>query len=96
MPRTPLEQRLRHHVATLAGEIGPRGLFAPERLDAAERYIANQLSGMGYTVTREPVHAADGLSHNLVVERPGNDAGGGVYLAGAHYDSVATTPASMT
>ncbi|MDH4229168.1 MAG: M28 family peptidase [Nitrospirota bacterium] len=91
MPDPHLESRLRGHVQRLAGEIGPRGLFRPEALTAAENYIRDTWEQMGHAVTREPVAAANGLSHNLIVERPGS-VNGNLWLVGAHYDTVATTP----
>lgn len=87
-----LEQRLSGHVSALADGIGPRGLFAPEALAQAQKYIHDQLEDMGYTVRREPVAAEQGLSHNLVVERTGSHPDAGIWLPGAHYDTVEGTP----
>jgi len=86
-----LESRLRGHVNTLC-KIGPRGLFAQERLHAATHYLCIQLNEMGYTVGLEPVECPDGLSHNVIAEFPGSETPKNVWLAGAHYDTVATTP----
>ncbi|MDH5525832.1 MAG: M20/M25/M40 family metallo-hydrolase [Nitrospirota bacterium] len=90
-----LEQRLRRHVDRLAGEIGPRGLFAPAAYRAAADYIDAELASGGYEVTREPVPAPkdmpDAVCHNLVAERPGTDPAG-IWLIGAHYDTVPGTP----
>jgi Zn-dependent M28 family amino/carboxypeptidase len=86
-----LDSRLKRHVHTLC-EIGPRGLFAQERLHAATHYICQELNDMGYTVGLEPVECPDGLSHNVIAEFPGSETPNNVWLAGAHYDTVATTP----
>jgi len=86
-----LESRLRGHVKTLC-EIGPRGLFSQAQLHAATHYICIQLNEMGYTVGLEPVESADGLSHNVIAAFPGSESPNNVWIAGAHYDTVATTP----
>ncbi|MFQ5508268.1 MAG: M20/M25/M40 family metallo-hydrolase [Leptospirillia bacterium] len=87
-----LEQRLTDHVRALADHIGPRGLFAPEALSAAADLIEGCFESMGYSVWREPVDAPGGLSHNIVAERPGTEPDPGVWLVGAHYDTVEGTP----
>jgi hypothetical protein len=45
-----LEDRLRQHVAWLAGEIGERNVFHPQSLHDAERYIHEVWSGQGHRV----------------------------------------------
>ncbi|MBI5135749.1 MAG: M20/M25/M40 family metallo-hydrolase [Nitrospirae bacterium] len=92
MNPTPLADRLRDHVRFLADGVGPRGLFAPDALAAAADGLATRLEGMGYPVRREAAHAAEGLSHNLVAERAGAGHNPDVWLVGAHYDTVPTTP----
>lgn len=76
----------------LAGEIGPRGMFRPHALRAAAEYIRGEMQRMGYAVTAEPVIASGRVSHNLIAERPGTEPDGGIWLAAAHYDTVASTP----
>ncbi len=89
-----LAARLRDHVTTLADTIGPRGLFDPPALHRAEGWIAEQLAAMGHTVGREPVTAAEGISHNVMVEISGQPLNKqpGIWIVGAHYDTVADTP----
>ena len=87
-----LEERLRRHVARLAGEIGPRGIFRPEALAAAADYIESEWRAQGYAVARQTYDAVGVACSNLSVEIPGAARPEEILLVGAHYDTVESTP----
>lgn len=84
------------HVETLAKTIGPRHMGAPDRLNAAIKYIEGTLgpANLGYNVARHTYKIGDADCHNLVVQIISTDPARGheIVLVGAHYDTVLTTP----
>ena len=100
-PMPPLQEResqlaeaLRRDVVTLAEEIGVRCIDEYENLTAAEAFIENSLSEMGYAVRRQEFEAEGVTCANLDVEIPGTGEGGEIIVVGAHYDSVPYSPAA--
>ncbi|HYE98974.1 MAG TPA: M20/M25/M40 family metallo-hydrolase [Planctomycetota bacterium] len=85
-----LADRLHRHVDRLAGLIGPRHHGRPQALEAAVRLIETEFSAAGYRVERETYVAGGREVSNLVAELKGE--GPGVVVAGAHYDTVPSTP----
>ncbi|HEY0008532.1 MAG TPA: M28 family peptidase [Tepidisphaeraceae bacterium] len=85
-------ERLRRHVDVLAEIIGERHTGRPANLDAARRYIADQLVEMGYDVHRQafPVSGREGV--NLSVTLSSQKPRRSVLIIGAHYDTVRGTP----
>jgi Zn-dependent M28 family amino/carboxypeptidase len=92
-----LEDRLRRHVAHLAGTIGERNVTRPAALAAARDYIEAAFADQGLTVIRQ-TYAVEGIAcSNLEVTIPGGarpDARlpGPMLLIGAHYDTVRGSP----
>ncbi len=87
-----LEERLRRHVAALAGEIGERHVWRAAALQAAAGYIRSQLGAAGVRVQAQ-AYETHGLScENLEAVIPGASLAGQIILVGAHYDSVAGSP----
>lgn len=85
-------ERLRRHVYALAGEIGERNVFRPQRLRAAEAYIRAALADQGYAV-RAQSYAVRGIeSAKLEATLTGSGAAHEVLVVGAHYDSVRGSP----
>lgn len=83
---------LRRHVGTLAGEIGERHVGRPVALAAAERYIARELTDLGYVVVAQR-YAAEGVDcANLEVVIPGASVPSEIVVVGAHYDTVPGSP----
>ncbi len=80
---------LRRIVEFLSREIGVRTYRDHERLDSAARYIADQFTAFGYSVTRQPFSFSGNTYHNIIAELKGK--GPGVLIVGAHYDTVRTT-----
>lgn len=86
----PDTERMRAHVAKLAGDIGPRrqGTQA-ER--AAAAYVREQLASYGYAVRTESFTLPNRLtSANVIAKLPGTTEA--VLLIGAHMDSVSASP----
>jgi Zn-dependent M28 family amino/carboxypeptidase len=86
------QDRIRAHVARLAGEIGERNVFKPAALHAAADYIRSEWTGMGYEVAIQRYQAARVLSENIEVTRTGRSRPREIVLVGAHYDSVQGSP----
>ena len=87
-----LTDRLRHHVQTLAGEIGERNVWRPKALRAAADYIRGEFAELGYEVA---IHSyqAEGLGcDNIEVVVPGGLRNSEIIIAGAHYDTVPGGP----
>ncbi len=80
--------RLKNHVAILAGSIGERNIWQQNQLNAAAKYIENTLTNFGYEVSIQEF-ACKGLKvKNLEVERIGTSSSKDIVVVGAHYDSV--------
>ena len=83
---------LRHHVFTLAEEIGERNIFKPQALHDAERYIKETWQAMDYEVQSQ-IYEVNGVrSANLEITIPGSHKANEILLVGAHYDSVRGSP----
>ncbi len=81
---------LRRHGEALCLDIGERTL-ASGGLERAERYVSDQLSGMGYAVSRQTYGYRGRTVANLICEAGPPDHARGYYLVGAHYDTVPGT-----
>jgi len=88
-----LQAQLLRHVSAIAGE---RNWRRPEALEAAAMYIEGQLKAMGYRIIRQEVPSKSGPVRNIEVRLEGapGQAGKGVVVIGAHYDSAQNTPAA--
>jgi Zn-dependent M28 family amino/carboxypeptidase len=87
-----LAARLRGHVEMLAGTIGERNVFLPERLAAARDYIESTWRAQGYEVGTQEYQTHGVTCANLEVNRIGASRPGEILLLGAHYDSVRDCP----
>ncbi|NLF38633.1 M28 family peptidase [bacterium] len=87
-----LAASLSNDVHVLAGEIGERNFFRPERLDEAAGYIESNLAASGYAVERHAFTARGKDYVNLAAERYGAALSNEIVVVGAHYDTVAGTP----
>lgn len=83
---------LRRDVEQLAGTIGERNTWRPDRLTAAAAFLEDALNTSGYQVQRQAVMAGGVESHNLEAERRGGNRAEDVVIIGAHYDSVIGSP----
>jgi Zn-dependent M28 family amino/carboxypeptidase len=87
-----LEPLLKAHVATLADEIGPRNVFAPDKLHAAADYIRMFWKNLGYEVSAQTFLVQNVTCQNLAIEIPGTLKPEEIVLVGAHYDTVSWAP----
>lgn len=83
-----LATRLRGHVTAIASE--PHNTGHPEALERSAAYLEQQLTGLGYIVSRQPFD--DGHVRNLDVTIEPADAKAPTLVIGAHYDSAFTAP----
>ncbi len=84
--------RLKNHVAILAGSIGERNIWKQNQLNAAALYIEETLTDFGYQVEIQEFECRGLKVKNLEVERTGIRASNDMVIVGAHYDSVFGSP----
>ncbi|MFA6030131.1 MAG: M28 family peptidase [Elusimicrobiota bacterium] len=96
---SPLAARLHAHVRALAGDIGERSAYQPDRQGRARDYIVGRLREAGYAPDVQPFAAERGTDFirrepydNVEARLKGRDDGRGVWVVGAHYDSAPGTP----
>lgn len=87
-----VRDRLRGHVAVLAGDIGERNVWHAAALESAACYVEDRLREMGYRVGSHPYEAHGHTVRNLDAELPGAQRPDEIVLVGAHYDSVLGCP----
>ncbi len=87
-----LENRLKKHVAVLAGEIGERNLWHPKGLEASADYIAQVLRDLGFEVRRQEFTVTGAVVRNLEAALVGASFPREIVVVGAHYDSVIGSP----
>lgn len=87
-----LEERLRRHVFSLAGEIGERHVWRVQALHAAASYIRSQFASLGYAVALQSYRTQGERCENLEACVPGTGKHAGIVLVGAHYDTVRGSP----
>ncbi len=85
-------EQLRHHVQTLAGDIGARNVWRPGTLARAAAYIENTWREQGYAVRRQTFTAANIEVANLEVVHTGKERPQEIIVIGAHYDTVEFSP----
>lgn len=82
--------RIERTVRRLEGPRHPRS--APGKLEEAEVLIADELSGLGLAIERQPFHFRERTYHNVVATLAGSDPELSWLLVGAHFDTVSNTP----
>src|SRR5262245_46087779 len=87
-----LRDQLRRHVEKLAGEIGERNVYKPDKLRAAVPHVEESFAKAGYKVSRHSYELLGDRCLNLEVEISGAGKAGEVIVVGAHYDSVSGSP----
>jgi hypothetical protein len=85
---------LQRYVTTLSSTIGPRHTGAPDALRAAAKMIESTLgpANFGYKPSRQSYKVGHVDCHNIILEITGTDRPDEIFIVGAHYDSVPTTP----
>lgn len=89
-----LAEAMREDVERLAGRFAHRNVFHPETLARAADALAQRLRDAGYEVQRQEYPCGEVTVANLIVERAGAARGDEIIVVGAHYDSVAGSPAA--
>ena len=95
-----LADQLRTDVEHLAGAIGERNLYRPEKLEEAASWIEGQFHAMGYQTVRQPVFvrgkdyglSKDVTAWNIEALLPGTTFANEHLVIGAHYDSRVAMP----
>ncbi|MBU1231511.1 MAG: M20/M25/M40 family metallo-hydrolase [Proteobacteria bacterium] len=83
---------LRHHVYTLARDIGPRNILQASSLSRTVSYLDEVLTDLGYVVGRQEFSACNVTAVNLEVEIKGRLQPEEIVVVGAHYDTVPGCP----
>ncbi len=81
--------RLRTDVDTIDE---PRGTAQYANAVRAAAYVSDQLEGLGLTVQLDDVTSNGQTLPNVIADLPGTGCSDRVFVVGAHYDSVNTTP----
>ena len=89
---TLLRDRLRLHVARMAGELGERNLLRKPALRAAAGYVEGALREQGGTLASQDFTVEGETVRNVACERAGRSRGAQIVVVGAHYDSVIGSP----
>jgi len=87
-----ISSRLRDHVSMLAGEIGERNIWLPQKLNAAAAYIEKVWQEQNFVVQHQEYEARGVDSVNLIIEIRGTSLPDQIVLVGAHYDTVPGSP----
>jgi hypothetical protein len=89
MDRQEIRQRLEAHLHHLSVTLGDRSLQRPGNLKAAEDYVKQNFTAMGYGPRRQAFRHREAEVANVIA---GDEDPGGYYILGAHFDTVAGTP----
>ncbi len=89
MKRAEIRDNLTSHLKYLSVTLGDRSIYRPENLQKAEDYVFQNFKKMGYAPRRQTFIYQRREVSNVVA---GEQAPGGYYILGAHFDTVAGTP----
>jgi Zn-dependent M28 family amino/carboxypeptidase len=81
---------LERHVRVLSEKIGIRAWQDTDKLALAADYIEERFKEAGLAVSRQPFTYSDTEYYNVAGEVKGRDPG--IFVIGAHYDTVAGSP----
>ena len=83
---------LRLAVTKLSREIGVRTYQDHDRLEKTVKYITGEFAAFGCQVSHQSFKFAGNTYQNVIAELKGRTSPEKVLVAGAHYDTVRTTP----
>jgi len=89
MNREEIRANLTAHLKYLSVTLGDRSIYRPEHLKKAEDYVFQAFQEMGYSPKRQTFICQRQEVSNVIA---GDQAPGGYYILGAHFDTVAGTP----
>jgi hypothetical protein len=84
--------QLQRHVETLAGFIGSRSIYQPDKLLAAQNYIEQEFASMGLEVRLQEYEAYGESTANIIAHSRSFDPSSPALILGAHFDTVQNTP----
>ena len=87
-----LEEQLKKHIQSLAGDIGERNVFHPDKLSEASLYIQKFWQEQGFHTQYQDYITENIPCKNLWVQIDGKTLPNETVIIGAHYDSVWTSP----
>jgi len=87
-------ERIAKHVRVLAFDIGRRNVERPEGLERSLVYLTQQLKEIGLDAKRQTYKVRGVEVANLEAEIKGAARADEIVIVGAHYDSVADSPAA--
>ncbi len=87
--RDEIKANLLAHLTYLSKNLGDRSVYQPGNLKAAEDYVFENFSRMGYTLRRQTFICERQEVSNVIA---GDQSPDGYYILGAHFDTVAGTP----
>lgn len=85
-------RELERHIASLAGEIGERNVWAFAQLQRAAVYIEEQLRASGYAPVRQTFDVSRLPVCNIEATLQGTSRPAEIIVIGAHYDTVGGSP----
>jgi len=89
MDREDIKANLRNHLHYLSVILGDRSICRPGNLKAAEDYVSQNFTAMGYAPRRQSFTYMKEEVANIIA---GDENPGGYYILGAHFDTVPGTP----
>jgi hypothetical protein len=89
MHRAAIRANLAAHLEYLSVRLGERGIYRPQNLQAAERYVFDTFARLGYPPRRQTFSYLNQEVSNVIA---GEEQPGGYYILGAHFDTVGGTP----
>jgi len=89
MNREEIRANLTAHLKYLSVTLGERSLHRPGNLKKAEDFVFRAFQEMGYAPRRQTFTCQGREVSNVIA---GDQAPGGYYILGAHFDTVAGTP----
>ncbi len=89
MKREEIRANLTAHLRYLSVTLGDRSIYQPGNLKKAENYVFQTFREMGYAPRRQTFIYQRHEVSNIIA---GEQAPGGYYILGAHFDTVAGTP----
>jgi len=83
--------RITQHVEELGDRIGERNMLQYDALQAAAKYVENQLRSVELAVSSMSYEVHGRMVRNLIAEIPGSERPEEIIIVGAHYDSARRT-----
>lgn len=87
-----VSKNLKRHIEALATGIGERNYLKPDKLNAAAKYLVDDLTKDGFQPERFTFECQKQKFDDVIVELPGTGKPKEIVVVGAHYDSAYTSP----